>query len=164
GSSCAGISGATGQSYGVGKADLGMALRVNVTAKNANGSMIATSAASRIGTTAVKTYKYSAVLRAGQEVTRPKGTSASTVGHLTAKLTGRTLSWTLTFSHLTGRATHASLNKGIRGVNGAAFKTLCRSCRSGVHGTLTLTASQRDSLVRGRAYVNVFTARNTHGE
>ena len=164
GSSCAGISGATGQSYGVGKADLGMALRVNVTAKNANGSMIATSAASRIGATIVKSYRYSAVLRAGQEVIRPKGTPASAVGRLTAKLTGRTLSWTLTFSRLTGRPTHASLNKGIRGVNGAAFKTLCRYCISGVHGTVTLTASQRDSLVRGRAYVNVFTTRHTHGE
>jgi hypothetical protein len=29
---------------------------------------------------------------------------------------------------------------------------------------LTLTASQRDTLLRGRAYVNVFTTRNTHGE
>jgi hypothetical protein len=164
GSACAGISGATGQSYGVGRADLGMAIRVNVMATNSTGSTSATSAALRVASTVVKAPKFSATLRAGQEVIRPKGVSASAVGHLSAKLTGRTLSWTLTFSHLTGRPTHASLNKGIRGVNGAAFKSLCRFCISGTHGTFTLTASQRDTLLRGRAYVNVFTTRNTHGE
>ena len=165
GSACAGISGATGQSYGIGQADNGMAIRVNVVATNSNGSTTASSAALRVaGTVVVKTSRFSAVLRAGQEVIRPNGTRASAAGHLTAKLTGKTLSWTLTFSHLSGRATHASLNKGIRGVNGAAFKSLCRYCTSGTHGTLTLTASQRDTLLRGRAYVNIFTARNTHGE
>ena len=52
----------------------------------------------------------------------------------------------------------------MRGVNGAAFKTLCRRCRSGAHGTLTLTASQLDTLMRGRAYVNIHTTRNPSGE
>jgi CHRD domain len=164
GSACSGISGATGQSYGVGQADLGMALRVSVTAKNSTGSTIATSAASRIGATAVKTSKYSAVLRTGQEVIRPKGTPASAAGHLTARLSGRTLSWTLTFSHLSGRPTVARLHKGFRGTNGVAIKVLCRYCTSPRYGTLTLTASQRDSLLRGRTYVNVYTARNMHGE
>jgi CHRD domain len=162
GSACAGISGATGQSYGIGRADLGMALRVIVTAKNLTGSTIATSAASRIA--AVATLKFSAVLRAGQEVTRPKGVPAAAVGHLTAKLTGKTLRWTLTFSHLSGRPTVTSLNRGVRGVNGAAFKSLCRYCTSPSHGMLTLTASQRDALLRGRTYVNIYTTRNTHGE
>ena len=32
------------------------------------------------------------------------------------------------------------------------------------HGTLTLTASQLDAMLRGRAYVNVHTTRNTRGE
>ena len=50
GSSCAGISGATGQSYGVGNVDLGNALRVSVTATNASGATNATSAFALIGT------------------------------------------------------------------------------------------------------------------
>jgi hypothetical protein len=143
-----------------------MAIRVNVMATNSTGSTSATSAALRVaGTVVVKTSRFSGALRAGQEVIRPRGTSSSAAGHFTARLTGRTLSWTLTFSHLSGRPTHISLNKGIRGVNGAEFKTLCRFCpTSAAHGTLTLTASQRDTLVRGRAYVNIFTARNKHGE
>jgi hypothetical protein len=141
-----------------------MAIRVNVMATNSNGSTTATSASLRIAGTVVKAPKFSAVLRAGQEVVRPRGVPASAAGHFTAKLTGRTLSWTLTFSHLSGRPTHTSLNKGMRGVNGAAFKVLCRYCVSPKHGTLTLTASQRDALLRGRAYVNIYTTRNTHGE
>ena len=85
-------------------------------------------------------------------------------GHFTAKLTGRTLRWTLTFTHLTGRPTVTGLNKGVRGTNGVAFKTLCRNCYSPSHGTLTLTASQRDALVRGRTYVNIHTMKNRLGE
>ncbi|MDP9286535.1 MAG: CHRD domain-containing protein [Actinomycetota bacterium] len=164
GSGCASVSGATGQSYGVGQADLGMALRVSVTAANSNGSTSATSAASVIAARSVLTARFNAVLRAGQEVVRPKGVPTRAAGHFTAKLTGRTLRWTLTFSHLSGRPTVARLHKGVRGANGVAFKSLCRQCLSPAHGTVTLTASQRDALRRGRTYVNIYTIRNTHGE
>ena len=165
GSSCSSISGATGQTYGIGVVDRGTALRVNVTATNANGTASATSAASRIGTRAVAvTASFNAVLRPGQEVVHPKRVSSRTAGHMTAKLSGKTLRWTMTFSHLTGRPNVATLNKGVRGTNGTAFKTLCRYCVSPAHGTVTLTASQVDALLRGRTYVNVLTARNTHGE
>jgi hypothetical protein len=164
GSACANISGATGQSYGVGQADLGLALRVTVTATNPTGSTTATSAALLIAVKVAFTARFNAVLRAGQEVSHPKGTKTSAAGHFTAKVTGKTLRWTLTFSHLTGRPTVARLNKGVRGTNGAAFKVLCRTCRSPVHGTLTLTASQLNAMLHGGTYVNIQTARNTRGE
>ena len=165
GSSCANISGATGQSYGIGQADLRMALRVNVMAKNATGSTMATSAASVIAARAVLVARFDAVLRGSQEVNRPQGMMMTfAAGHFTAKVTGKTLRWTLSYSHLTGRATVAHLNKGLRGMNGVAFKTLCRPCSSPTHGSLTLTASQLDAFLRGRAYVNVHTTRNTRGE
>jgi hypothetical protein len=48
--------------------------------------------------------------------------------------------------------------------NGPAFKTLCRRCYSPAHGTSTLTSSQVDAMLRGRAYVNIHTARNSLGE
>ena len=104
------------------------------------------------------------MLRPAQEVTRPTGDDALAAGHFTAKVTGKTLRWTLSYPHLSGRATVAHLNKGVRGVNGAAFKSLCRPCSSPTHGSLTLTASQLDALLRGRAYVNVQTTRNARGE
>ncbi len=164
GSSCAGISGATGQSYGIGNVDFGNALRVAVTATNATGATSATSAFALVGANAVAIVAFNAVLRTGQELKAPRGTSFRTAGRFTAKLSGKTLRWTLTFSHLTGRATLTTMNKGARGTNGAAFKTLCRSCYSPRHGTLTLTSAQRDSLVRGRTYVNIRTLRNHLGE
>ena len=164
GTSCANISGATGQSYGIGTVDAGNALRVSVTATNSTGSGSATSAASTITATFVLKASFSATLRTGQEVPRPHGTRVGAAGHFTAKLTGRTLRWTLTFTHLTGRPTVAGLNKGLRGMNGVAFKTLCRNCYSPSHGTLTLTASQRDALVRGQTYVNIHTMKNRLGE
>ena len=164
GTSCASISGATGQSYGLGQIDLGTGIRVNVTATNHKGSTTAVSNSSLIARSVVLTARFSSVLRTGQEVTHPNGTSSRAVGHFTAKLTGKTLRWNLTFSHLTGRPTLTGLNKGLRMSSGAAFKTLCRHCYSAAHGTVTLTSSQVDAMLRGRAYVNIHTARNSLGE
>ena len=163
GTGCASISGATGQSYGVGQADIGLALRVNVIATNASGSTSVTSAAVTIAASPV-TFKFSATLRPGQEVRHPTRTTTATAGTFSAKLTGTTLTWTLRFSHLTSRTTVMRLNRGVRGTNGAAFKTLCGQCSSPVRGTLTLTASQRDAMRRGGTYVNVLTTRNPFGE
>ena len=164
GTSCASISGATGQSYGVGNVDVGNGLRVSVTATNATGATSATSASSAITARIPQTASFNAVLRAAQEVNGTHRTSFRAAGHFTAKLTGKSLRWTLTFSHLSGRPTIAGLNRGLRGVNGMAFKTLCRSCSSAVHGTLTLTASQVDAIVNGGTYVNIHTSRNCQGE
>ena len=164
GSSCASISGATGQSYGIGNVDLGTALRVSVTATNSNGATNATSASALIAATVVQTAAFNAILRPRQEVTAPRGTSSRTAGHFTAKLSGKTLRWALTYSHLSGRATRAGLSKGLRGANGVAFKTLCRSCFSPRHGTLTLTSSQRYAMLRGQTYVSIGTLTNRFGE
>ena len=164
GTSCSSVSGATGQTYGVGAADLGLSIRVVVTAKNVTGSTGATSAASKIGARVVTTARFHAVLRAGQEVTYPNGKMSVAIGHFTGNLSGKTLHWTLTYSHLTGRPTVARLNKGSRGTNGAPFKSLCRTCLKTTHGTLTLTASQVNAMLHGATYVNVHTAKNTRGE
>ncbi len=164
GTSCASISGATGQSYGIGQVDTGNALRVNVTATNSNGTTSATSAASIIAAKVNLTARFNAVLRANQEVRHPQRISSRAAGRFTARLTGRTLSWTLTFSHLSGRPTITGLNRGSRGSSGVAFKTLCRRCSSPRHGSLTLTASQRDAMVSGGTYVNIHTGRNSQGE
>ena len=101
--------------------------------------------------------RFNAVLRTGQEVSRPLAASTRAAGHFTGRLTGKTLRWTLTFSHLSGRPTVSGLNKGLRGANGAAFKTLCRHCLTASHGTLVLTASQLDAMLGGGVYVNIHT-------
>jgi hypothetical protein len=164
GTACSSVYGATGQSYGIGQVDLGMAIRVVVTAKNVTGSTGATSPASKISARIVMTASFRSVLRPGQELTYPNGRRAASIGHFTGHLTGKTLRWTLTYSHLSGRPTVARLNRGVRGTNGAAFKSLCRTCTTTTRGTLTLTASQLDAMLKGRTYVNVHTAMNTRGE
>jgi CHRD domain/Ig domain of plant-specific actin-binding protein len=164
GTSCATIAGATKQSYGVGTVDVGNGLRVSVTATNAAGATSATSASSAIAARLVANAGFTAVLRAGQEVNGTHRVPSGAAGHFTAKLTGKSLRWTLTFSHLSGRPTIAGLNRGLRGASGVAFKTLCRGCISAVHGTLTLTASQTEAMLRGGTYVNIHTARNRQGE
>ena len=164
GSGCANVSGATGQTYGIGSADLNMALRVSVTAKNVTGSTSATSAASPVAARIVTTASFRAVLRANQEVTYPNGNRTASIGHFTGRLSGKTLRWTLTYSHLSGRATVTRLNKGARGTNGAPFKSLCRTCLATTRGTLTLTASQLNAMLHGTTYVNIHTAMNTRGE
>ncbi len=164
GLSCDNIAGATGQSYGVGQADRGMTLRVIVTATNQTGSASATSAAQLIAAPSVLTAKFNAVLRPNQELARPSRTSSLAAGHFSARVSGKTLSWTLTFSHLSSRPTVATLNKGARAATGAAFKSLCRECGSPNRGTLTLTASQLTALLNGKTYVNIHTRRNTQGE
>ena len=128
GTSCASISGATGQSYGVGQVDLGNALRVSVTATNSTGSTSAISASSTHpgDGSSRRPASTPCFVRPGSQ--RPEAACRpGAAGHFTAKLTGKTLRWTLTFSHLNGRPTIAGLNKGLRGTNGAAFKTLCRT-------------------------------------
>jgi CHRD domain len=160
GSLCSNVSGATGQSYGVGQVDLGMSLRVTVTATNAAGPTSARSASTPIRVAVAS--KLNAVMRSNQEVTHPKGVSTRAAGHFTATVIGKTLTWTLTFASI-NRPSFVSLNTGIRGVNGVAFKTLCRSCASSMRGTAALTAAQVDTLMRGGAYVNIHTLRDPAG-
>jgi len=78
-----------------------MAIRVNVTASNKQGSTTASSAASMIGG-ALFTARFNAVLRTGQELKHPLGTTYRTAGHFTATVSGKTLKWTMTYTHLTG--------------------------------------------------------------
>lgn len=162
GTGCSDISGATGQTYGVGHADLGFAIRVTVKASNIVGSTSATSVASVIR--AAVTRHFAGTLRASQEVTRPMGMHMGAAGRFTASVTGRTMHWTLTFRHLTGRPTATSLNKAWRGSNGLAFRTICRQCRSSVRGSFTLTASQLSAMLSGHTYVNIRTRMNPRGE
>jgi hypothetical protein len=108
--------------------------------------------------------KFSAALNIGQEKPHPKGTKIGASGRFTATLTGVTLTWRLTFTHLSGPATAAHIHPGARRVNGAPLITLCTPCTSPVTGTATLTAAQIADLKARQNYVNVHTAKNPAGE
>jgi CHRD domain len=108
--------------------------------------------------------KLSAALNVGQEKPIPKGTKLGASGRFTATLTGTSLSWKLTFTHLSGSATAAHIHLGARGVAGAVLVPICGPCTSGATGTAMLTPDHIDSIKAGKTYVNVHTAKNPNGE
>jgi CHRD domain-containing protein len=108
--------------------------------------------------------KFTAVLNAGQETPHAVGAMSGASGKFTATVTGKTVKWTLTFSHLTGAASAAHIHAGKKGVAGAVLVPLCGPCKSPASGTATLTSAQIASMKAGATYVNVHTAKNANGE
>jgi hypothetical protein len=116
-----------------------------------------------LGATGSSSVKLTARLAARSEVPAPKAAARAT-GLFTASLSGRSLTWRLTFSRLTGRALAAHIHLGKPGVAGPVAVPLCGPCVSGVHRKVTVTARVRTALLAGGAYVNVHTAKNAAGE
>jgi CHRD domain len=86
-------------------------------------------------------------------------------GSFTGDLKGRTLTWRLTFSKLSGPATAAHIHAGKAGVSGPVLIPLCGPCKSGQHGTMKVSAMDvRDLSKSGATYVNVHTTKNPNGE
>jgi hypothetical protein len=107
---------------------------------------------------------FTAVLNVGQEKPVPKGTKSGAAGKFTATVSGTTVTWRLTFSHLTGPATAAHIHAGKKGVPGAVIVPLCAPCTSPASGTGTVTAAQLSEMKSGGTYVNVHTDKNKGGE
>lgn len=115
------------------------------------------------------TYNLTANLRARFEVPKPTRVPAGAVGLFTGKAVeldegAARVSWRLTFSKLSGRATAAHIHAGRAGKAGGVLVPLCGPCRRGQRGTATITGAQLRTLRRGVAYVNVHTGRNPAGE
>ncbi len=126
---------------------------------------VASLASGKPAKTAMTTAKFNAALNIGQVVPHPKGTKAGASGHFKATLTGTTLKWTLTYSHLSGAATAAHIHMGARGKNGIALVSLCGPCRSPMSGTANSVTDDVAALMeKSGAYVNVHTAKNEEGE
>jgi CHRD domain-containing protein len=109
--------------------------------------------------------KYSAALNVGQETGVVKSSQRGAAGRFTATLTGTTLSYTLSFTHLSGSATAAHIHgPAARHVAAGILVGLCGPCASPTSGTVTLTQAQIDQLNAGKTYVNVHTSKNPNGE
>ena len=106
----------------------------------------------------------SAKLSASQEVPKQVVKDTNATGKFVGTLSGKTLSWKLTFSHLTGAATAAHIHIGAMGKAGNVLVSLCSPCKSGVHGTAKLNATARTQLSKHKLYVNIHTAKNPNGE
>ena len=113
-------------------------------------------------------YKIKTALSTKLEVPRPKGTAGGT-GTFTATLkvvsaTKASLTWKLSFAHLTGPALAAHVHLGAPGKAGKVVVPLCGPCRSGRGGASSVTAVAAAAMVAGKAYVNVHTKANPNGE
>jgi hypothetical protein len=87
-----------------------------------------------------------------------KGTAGGTFNKDTNVLT-----YTITYSDLTGPATLGHFHLGTPGTTGAPFITF-KNLASPITGTETLTAAQRDEMLKGNMYANIHTAAFPAGE
>ena len=115
------------------------------------------------------TYKLTAGLKARFEVPTPQGVPAGATGAFTGTAVElendrARLTWRLTFSKLSGKATAAHIHAGKLGKAGRVLVALCGPCRSGQRGNTSMTDAQLGSIRAGRTYVNVHTAKNAPGE
>jgi hypothetical protein len=85
-------------------------------------------------------------------------------GNFTGDITRGKLKFTLTFSGLTGPATAAHIHMGAKGVAGPVVVPLCGPCKSAVTKTVPIPASAIAAIKKGKAYVNVHTAKFPNGE
>jgi len=107
---------------------------------------------------------WSAKLDAAQEVPKQVVKAPAAKGLFTASLKGKKLTWKLTFAKLSGPATAAHIHLGAMGKAGNVLVSLCTPCKSGAHGTATLTPAVTKAFGKHLLYVNVHTAKNPAGE
>ena len=111
------------------------------------------------------TATFKATLTVGQVTPPVKGTKPGASGTFRATLTGTVLKWTLTYKNLTGPAFAAHIHIGARGKNGIAVISLCGPCKSPMSGTANSVSDDVATLMlKGGAYVNVHTKKNSEGE
>lgn len=92
---------------------------------------------------------------------------SSASGTVEATLNKRTseLSWTVTYSGLSGPATGAHFHgPAMAGANAGVVVPITGSLTSPIRGVASLTAAQAADLMAGKWYVNLHTAANPNGE
>ena len=93
--------------------------------------------------------------------------SSNGSGTLSANLDKKTsvLSWTVTYSGLSGPVTGAHFHGPAKmGQNAAVALPFAGSLESPIRGTATLTPAQMDAVMNGNWYLNLHTAAHPNGE
>jgi hypothetical protein len=124
-------------------------------------------ALSALSGAATRATVWTAALSSGQEVPKQVVKMAAARGLFKATLSGSTLKWKLTYSHLTGKATAAHIHMAAKGKAGNVLVPLCGAapaCKSGLSGSIKLTSALKTAFSKHLLYVNVHTAKNPNGE
>ena len=118
------------------------------------------------GTSAKPTVKkFTATLNVGQETGVVKSTKRGASGSFSATLSGTTLTYKLTFTHLSGPATAAHIHgPADPGANAGIVVPFTGNITSPIKGSATLTDAQIAQLEAGKWYVNIHTEANKPGE
>ncbi len=106
---------------------------------------------------------FKATLDAAQE-TPPTGTPGKGALTATYDTTSKALSWTVTYSGLTGPATAAHFHGPAGPGKAAAIEVPAPVSDSPIKGMATLTDAQAKDLMGGDLYFNIHTAANKAGE
>ena len=113
---------------------------------------------------APKSMGWSAKLNAMQEVPAQAVHAPKGKGTFHGTLKGNKLTWTLSFSGLSGAATAAHIHVGAMGKAGNVVVALCGPCTPMSHGTAKLSKAVMKDASKHLLYVNVHTAKNPAGE
>ena len=116
---------------------------------------------------ATSSTTWTAALSSGQEVPRQAVKNTAARGLFKGTLSGNSLRWKLTYSHLTGPAMQAHIHVGAKGKSGPVVVPLCGgtpACKSGISGTAKLAPQLLAQFKSHLLYVNVHTAKNPNGE
>ena len=112
--------------------------------------------------------KFAAALSARAEVPKAVGVPANAGGALKLDLKqdhgDYSISWTLTYRSLSGKALAAHIHKGAPGKAGPVLVALCGPCKTGQTGKAPVAKTVAAALKAKLAYVNVHTAKNKNGE
>ncbi len=110
------------------------------------------------------TTKATAVLSAGSEVPPTTSTGA---GEADVKVDVKAdkLSWTITYSGLSGAVTSAHFHgPASEGTNADAAVPIEGDMLSPIKGEASITSEQKTQLLEGKWYINLHTAANPNGE
>ncbi len=111
-----------------------------------------------------ETVKFHATLSTASEVP-PKTTAGAGTLDATLDTSTKVLTYTLTYTGLTGPATMAHFHgPAAVGVNAGVLVPLTPPLASPIKGTATLTDAQITAFESGNVYANVHTAANPGGE
>ena len=117
---------------------------------------------------AASRHRVSAHLTARVEVPRPIGRTKKATGAFTGTYVvharSLSLTWKLSFEHLTSFATAATLRRGKPGYIGRQITVLCKPCKSGRGATTLMRKGVLKTLRSGEAYVMIYTTHNPAGE
>jgi hypothetical protein len=125
------------------------------------GFIVSTSTSASIAR--AETVKLHAEMKGGNEVP-PNTSPGSGTADATFDTDTKLLTWTVTYSNLTGPVMGAHFHGPVEAGKNAGIVLPFKTVESPIQGSATLTDNQAADLLAGKWYANVHTAANPGGE